>query len=115
MILYFSTLIFLFIFRSRNSWINDPIRSNFSSNAKWPVSRRWSVLLDTTSCAHRLWFDSSKQRRKSFRHRRMGQDRVTQGHVGQPRGHRDLNDRHDRASVGRKRGEAEDSVAVSGD
>ena len=36
--------------------------------------------------SHRLWFDSSKQRRKSFRHRRMGQDRVTQGHVGQGEG-----------------------------
>src|SRR4030095_14201880 len=33
---------FLFIVRSRNSCINDPIRSTSSSNAKWPVSRRWS-------------------------------------------------------------------------
>src|SRR5689334_5924478 len=33
---------FLFIVRSRNSRINDPIRSSSSSNAKWPVSRRWS-------------------------------------------------------------------------
>ena len=32
---------FLFIFRSRNSCISDPIRSTSSSNAKWPVSRRW--------------------------------------------------------------------------
>src|SRR5262245_59161935 len=37
----FSTY-FLFIVRSRNSCINDPIRSTSSSNAKWPVSRRWS-------------------------------------------------------------------------
>jgi hypothetical protein len=35
----------LFIVRSRNSRINDPIRSNSSSNAKWPVSRRWSSAL----------------------------------------------------------------------
>ena len=33
----------LFIVRSRNSRINDPIR--FTSNAKWPVSRRWSSAL----------------------------------------------------------------------
>src|SRR5215472_9001676 len=32
----------LFIVRSRNSCINDPIRSTSSSNAKWPVSRRSS-------------------------------------------------------------------------
>src|SRR3954470_13784981 len=31
---------FLFIVRSRNSCINDPIRSTSSSTAKWPVSRR---------------------------------------------------------------------------
>src|SRR5207248_11206511 len=36
---------FLFIVRSRNSCINDPIRSTSSSNAKWPVSRRWSSAL----------------------------------------------------------------------
>src|ERR1700745_3832970 len=36
---------FLFIVRSRNSCINDPIRSASSSNAKWPVSRRWSSAL----------------------------------------------------------------------
>ncbi len=36
---------FLFIVRSRNSCINDPIRSTSSSNAKWPVSRRWSCAL----------------------------------------------------------------------
>src|SRR5215471_15372759 len=35
----------LFIVRSRNSCINDPIRSTSSSNAKWPVSRRWSSAL----------------------------------------------------------------------
>jgi hypothetical protein len=40
----FSTY-FLFIVRSRNSCINDPIRSTSSSNAKWPVSRRWSSAL----------------------------------------------------------------------
>src|SRR5215475_13930295 len=33
---------FLFIVRWRNSCISDPIRSTSSSNAKWPVSRRWS-------------------------------------------------------------------------
>src|SRR5215472_17011476 len=33
------------IVRSRNSCINDPIRSTSSSNAKWPVSRRWSSAL----------------------------------------------------------------------
>src|SRR3954465_6618615 len=33
---------FLLIVRSRKSCINDPIRSTSSSNAKWPVSRRWS-------------------------------------------------------------------------
>src|SRR5215813_14966653 len=37
--------LFFFIFRSRNSCINDPIRSPSSSNAKWPVSRRWSSAL----------------------------------------------------------------------
>src|SRR5438477_648320 len=36
---------FLFIVRPRNSRINDPIRSTSSSNAKWPVSRRWSSAL----------------------------------------------------------------------
>src|SRR5215469_15902327 len=36
---------FLFIVRSRNSCISDPIRSTSSSNAKWPVSRRWSSAL----------------------------------------------------------------------
>src|SRR5262249_44659421 len=36
---------FSFIVRSRNSCINDPIRSTSSSNAKWPVSRRWSSAL----------------------------------------------------------------------
>ena len=36
---------FLFIVRPRNSCINDPIRSTSSSNAKWPVSRRWSSAL----------------------------------------------------------------------
>ena len=36
---------FLLIVRSRNSRINDPIRSTSSSNAKWPVSRRWSSAL----------------------------------------------------------------------
>src|SRR5262244_659226 len=36
---------FLFIVRSRNSCINNPIRSTSSSNAKWPVSRRWSSAL----------------------------------------------------------------------
>jgi hypothetical protein len=35
----------LFIVLSRNSSINDPIRSTSSSNAKWPVSRRWSSAL----------------------------------------------------------------------
>src|SRR5215469_9531258 len=38
--LFFNTC-FLFSVRSRNSCINDPIRSTSSSNAKWPVSRRW--------------------------------------------------------------------------
>src|SRR5205823_14564160 len=37
--------LFLVIVRSRNSCINDPIRSTSSSNAKWPVSRRWSSAL----------------------------------------------------------------------
>jgi hypothetical protein len=36
---------FLFIVRLRNSCINDPIRSTSSSNAKWPVSKRWSSAL----------------------------------------------------------------------
>src|SRR5262245_35657909 len=36
---------FVFIVRSRNSCIKDPIRSTSSSNAKWPVSRRWSSAL----------------------------------------------------------------------
>ena len=36
---------FLFIVRSRNSCISSPIRSTSSSNAKWPVSRRWSSAL----------------------------------------------------------------------
>jgi hypothetical protein len=36
---------FLFIVRFKNSCINDPIRSTSSSNAKWPVSRRWSSAL----------------------------------------------------------------------
>src|SRR2546430_14559831 len=36
---------FLLIVRSRNSCINDPIRSTSSSNAKWPVSRRRSSAL----------------------------------------------------------------------
>src|SRR5207244_10721113 len=40
-----STDDFLFIVRSRNSCINDPIRSTSSSNAKWPVSKRWSSAL----------------------------------------------------------------------
>src|ERR1700741_4887062 len=39
---------FLFIVRSRNSCINDPIRSTSSSNAKWPVSRRWSSALGSS-------------------------------------------------------------------
>ena len=40
----FSTY-FLFIVRLRNTCISDPIRSTSSSNAKWPVSRRWSSAL----------------------------------------------------------------------
>ena len=39
------SIYFLFIVRSRNSFISDPIRSTSSSNAKWPVSRRWSSAL----------------------------------------------------------------------
>ena len=63
----------------------------------------------------RVWFDSPKQGGKPFRHRRVGQYGVAQGHIRKPRVHRDLNDRHDLTSLGRERGEAEDSVAVGGD
>ena len=33
---------FLFIVRPRNSRISEPMRSDSSSSAKWPVSKRWS-------------------------------------------------------------------------
>src|ERR1700747_1278622 len=40
----------MFVVRSRNSCINEPIRSTSSSNAKWPVSRRWRSALGISLC-----------------------------------------------------------------
>src|SRR5262245_46961443 len=57
----------------------------------------------------------AEKRGEPFRNRRVDQDRIAQRRVGQSRGHRGLDDRHDLAGLGRERGEAQDAVAVGGD
>jgi hypothetical protein len=59
--------------------------------------------------------DRPEERSEPFRHRWVGQDRVAQGRVREPRGYRDLDGRHDFAGPGGERREAEDAVAVGGD